>query len=199
MSKLIKRINSKIFDFYFKNQFRFRKRFFLERSKANLIGSPIIKQPSLFIGDGTINFGDLVQLGYYPSPYFFSGYSHLEARNKESQINFGNDIIINNNLVIIAEKNVSICNNVLIGTNVEIYDSDFHSVLKNRRGNKNHSISPVLIKENVWIGSNVKILKGVEIGENTVISNSSVVTKSFPSNVIIGGIPAKIISNIDND
>ena len=52
------------------------------------------------------------------------------------------------------------------------------------------------IKSNVWIGSNVKILKGVTIGKNSIISNSSVVTKDVPENVIVGGIPASIIKGI---
>ena len=175
----------------------FRKRFYLNKSGAILNGTPIISQPTLFIGKGVINLGRNVQFGYYPSPFFFSGYSHIEARNEKALINFGNDIIINNNLVIIAEKEISIGNRVLVGTNVEIFDSDFHSILKNRLGNKDYGIAPVFIGDNVWIGSNVKILKGVEIGENSVISNSSVVTKSFPSNVVIGGIPAKIIKKIE--
>ena len=48
----------------------------------------------------------------------------------------------------------------------------------------------------MFVGNNVSILKGVTIGENSVIANGSVVTKSFPANVIIGGNPAKIIRDL---
>ena len=54
----------------------------------------------------------------------------------------------------------------------------------------------VSIKDNVWIGSNVTILDGVTVGENSVIAAGAVVNKSFPNNVIIGGIPAEIIKRI---
>ncbi|MEQ4679649.1 hypothetical protein ABN069_14010 [Providencia rettgeri] len=47
--------------------------------------------------------------------------------------------------------------------------------------------------ENVWISDNVKILSGVTLGNNIVVAANSVVINDFPSNVIIGGIPAKIL------
>ena len=198
MFNLKRKIFISVLDYYIKNRLKYKIAYFSNKSNAKIEGTPIIKQPSLMIGKGKISYGKNVQLGYYPSPFFYSGYSHIEARTENSLINFGDNININNNLVIIAEKEVKFSNNILIGSNVEIYDSDFHTVSINRWGNKNYKVASVLINDNVWIGSNVKILKGVEIGFNTVISNSSVVTKSFPENVIVGGIPAKIIKKIEN-
>ena len=76
---------------------------------------------------------------------------------------------------------------------MEIIDSAFHSIETNSRMSNIYKSHKVVIKRNVFIGSNVKILKGVTIGENTVIANGSIVTKSLPANVIAGGNPAKII------
>ena len=56
---------------------------------------------------------------------------------------------------------------------------------------------PIIIGDNVWIGTRVIILPGVEIGENSIIGAGSVVTKSFPANSVIGGVPAKIIKERD--
>ena len=53
-----------------------------------------------------------------------------------------------------------------------------------------------VISENVFIGDNVTILKGVTIGVNSVIGNGSIVTKSIPDNVIAAGNPARVIRNI---
>jgi acetyltransferase-like isoleucine patch superfamily enzyme len=54
----------------------------------------------------------------------------------------------------------------------------------------------VKIGKNCWIGNGVTILAGVELGDNVTIGANSVVTKSFPSNVVIGGVPAKILKEI---
>jgi acetyltransferase-like isoleucine patch superfamily enzyme len=168
---------------------------YLSQPETQVIGSPIVLQPVEYRGLGTIRFGDKVQLGYSPSPFFYDGNVYLEVRSKEARIVFGNKIYCNNNLKVICERSsVTIGDNVLIGTNVEIIDSDFHELDPLKRNSGNHICMPVDIKQNVFIGSNSRIMKGVTIGENTVVANSSVVTKSFPENVVIGGNPAKIIS-----
>lgn len=58
---------------------------------------------------------------------------------------------------------------------------------------------PVKIGDNVWFGTNVIILPEVSIGNNVVVGAGSVVTKSFPDNVIIAGNPAKVIKNLNED
>lgn len=167
---------------------------------ANISGTPTINQPSIFVGEGKISFGRNVWLGYFPSPKFYSGSIHIEARKSTATISFGNNIYINNNFTIVAEaSSISIGDDVLIGTDVEIIDSDFHGLHPNERNTGVHQAEPINIGRNVFIGSNVCIIKGVSIGENSVIANGSVVTTSFPANVIIGGNPAKIIRHFNND
>jgi maltose O-acetyltransferase len=195
MQYLKKKLYKKLLKFFFFNRNNFRLFFYEKKSENHFTGNPKIIQPVLFLGKGKISFGINNQIGYFPSPYFFSGYCHIEARTTSSKILLGNNITVNNNLVLIAEKEINIDDNVIIGTNVEIIDSDFHNTSRERQG-RNHKSSSVKIKSNVWIGSNVKILKGVTIGENSIISNSSVVTKDVPKNVIVGGIPALIIKEI---
>ena len=85
---------------------------------------------------------------------------------------------------------------MFVGTNVEIIDSDFHNLDPNLRNSGNHKCKPVKIGRNVFVGSNVKILKGVTIGENSVIANGSVVVKDIPANVIVAGNPASVIKEI---
>lgn len=58
-------------------------------------------------------------------------------------------------------------------------------------------LGKIKIGNNVFIGFNSLILPGVEIGDNTVIAAGSVVTKSFKGNVVIGGVPAKVIKDLD--
>ncbi len=160
--------------------------------KANFI------QPVLLAGKGTIVFGQDVYLGTEQSPFFYSGYCFLDARNNDAIISMGDRVWSNNNLTILSlEAGVFIGNDTIIGSNVEIYDSDFHNTdpeLRKKPGAANSK--RVEIGENVWIGSNVKILKGVQIGANSIIANNSIVTKNVPKNSIWGGVPAKFLKNL---
>lgn len=169
-------------------------------NNKRISGQPTINQPTIIIGEGSIVFGKNVWLGYFPSPKFYSGSIHIEARKVDSKIVFGNNIYVNNNFTIVAEaSSITIGDDVLIGTNVEIIDSDFHGLHPSERNTGTHQAAAVVIERNVFIGSNVCIIKGVKIGENSVVANGSVVTTSFPANVIIGGNPAKIIRYFDDD
>lgn len=65
---------------------------------------------------------------------------------------------------------------------------------------KNRNIfihKPVIIGDNCWFGNSVTVLPGVTIGNNVTVGANSVVTKSFPDNVVIAGCPAKIIKTLD--
>ena len=53
--------------------------------------------------------------------------------------------------------------------------------------------APVVLEQNVWLGEGVRVLKGVTIGENTVVGAGSVVSRSLPANVIAAGNPARMI------
>lgn len=115
-------------------------------------------------------------------------------------------IIVGNNTgisgaAICAAKSVSIGNDCLLGANITITDYDFHSVKPNgRRYNTNFNdigCKPVVIEDNVWLGMNTTVLKGVTIGENSIIAAGSVVTKSVPSDCIAGGNPARVIKKLN--
>ena len=65
-----------------------------------------------------------------------------------------------------------------------------------RKEKANGEIGKVIIGRNVWIGNNVVILKNTGIGDNTIIAAGAVVSGEFPANVIVGGVPAKIIKSL---
>lgn len=92
---------------------------------------------------------------------------------------------------IFCFSSITIKNNVRCGANTMIFDGDAH--LSDPR---TPSPRPVIIGNNVWLGANVIILKGVTIGDNTIIGAGSVVSKSIPENVIACGNPCKIIRTI---
>ena len=93
--------------------------------------------------------------------------------------------------VIGCHKSIKFGNNIKCGANTLITDGDWH--LEDLRSGVPTN---VLIKDNVWLGVNVTILKGVTIGENSLIGAGSIVTKSIPPNVIAAGNPCKVIKHI---
>src|SRR5690606_1472373 len=101
-----------------------------------------------------------------------------------------------NGVHIDARHLVSIGENVRIAPYTIILDSDFHDV-------KDHFSDgpayPVYIEDNVWIATRATILKGVRIGEGSVVAAGAVVTKDIPPYSIAAGIPAKVIKRIDRN
>ncbi|MBZ5583962.1 MAG: hypothetical protein LAQ30_17475 [Acidobacteriia bacterium] len=90
----------------------------------------------------------------------------------------------------------------MLGANVTIVDTDFHSLNPYKRamkGSEEYASEPVVIGKRVFIGTAVTILKGVTIGDNTVIGAGSVVTKSLPGNVIAAGNPCRPIKTLSHE
>jgi acetyltransferase-like isoleucine patch superfamily enzyme len=193
INKVCWRLKEKVIEIFFQ-----KLRVFFYSLLSNIKVNAKKNQPVLVSGKGKLNIGKSVTFGVKESPYFYSGYTYLEARREESYIQIGDNCFINNNAKIISDgKKIIIGSNCLIGTNLEILDSDFHDLNPATRfGGKNIIKKDVIIENNVFIGNNVTILKGVVIGENSVIGNYSVVTKSIPKNVIAAGNTAKIIKSL---
>ena len=113
-----------------------------------------------------------------------------------SNVSLGKNFYANFNLVLVDDGRIIIGDNVMIGPNVTIATA-LHSLnAEERNSEKNQRNLPVAIGNNVWIASNVTILPGVTIGDNAVIAAGAVVTKDVPNNVLVGGVPAKIMKKI---
>lgn len=177
--------------------FKIRCSRFKALSNASVVGSPIILQPTLLIGAGVIKFDDGVRVGWYPSPNFFDGSSYIEARNKTAIVEIGSGAIINNNFTLICDiSSIKIGKNTLIGSNVTILDSDFHSIApESRKVNGMQKFAPIVIGENVFIGDRVIILKGVKIGNDSVVAAGSIVIKDVPERSVVAGNPARIVKS----
>lgn len=156
-----------------------------------------INQRITIQGRGRVEVGVNTWLGVYPSPGFNRGEFYVEARNETAQIIIGNNVVINNNCTIIADKNsIEIGDFTLIGPNFFCVDSDFHSLDPLQRLTSNYTCQSVKIGKNVFIGAQVMVLKGVSIGDDAVIAAGSIVVNDVPSGVIFGGNPAKFICDL---
>jgi maltose O-acetyltransferase len=172
--------------------------FFKIASTCKVEGNPYIDIPTIFLGKGSIRIKTSATIGIRSAPGIFNAYNHIEARDTGSSILIDNGTILGNNLVIIAETtHIKIGKNVLIGQNVTITDSDFHSTepIRRAKGDSGRQLR-VEIGNNAWIGSGATILKGVRIGENSVVGANSVVTKNVEENIVVAGTPAKLIRRV---
>jgi maltose O-acetyltransferase len=174
-----------------------RVRFYRFLSNQDL-PKKVFVQPVVAIGAGTIKIEYGVRIGYWPSPHFLSTISYIEARNATSIISIGENTRISNGFVAIAENGrIAIGRHCLIGARCEIYDSDFHALSAiDRMSGHGNSCYDVEIGDWVFMGSNVRVLKGVTIGTGSVIANSAVVTRDIPPNCVAAGVPAKVIRNL---
>lgn len=144
--------------------------------------------------------------------FYCSSGKHLNplCRNIQANITINKNAIlcIGNNVgmsspTIWAHISITIGNNVMLGANVTIMDSDAHSLnYKERRiltldKSKKHD-KPIVIEDDVFIGMNSIILKGVTIGARSIIGAGSVVTESIPADCIVAGNPAKIIRTLNH-
>jgi len=95
---------------------------------------------------------------------------------------------INRGARIVCNLKITIGANVAIAEGVQIRDSDEHSV-----GTAGGYCAPVQIGDNVWIGANALILKGVTIGPGAVVAAGAVVTRNVPARCVVAGVPARVI------
>jgi len=132
------------------------------------------------------------------------------AIGEKGSCSVGNFTLMNGALVM-AENRIEIGSHCLISWNVGIADSDFHPLepaqrlidaqalapfFADRPPRPALETAPVKISDNVWIGMNAIILKGVSIGENSVVAAGAVVSKSVPPNTVVAGNPAKIVRHL---
>jgi len=120
----------------------------------------------------------------------------IKALSPNSIIKFGTNLGVSG--ATISGENITIGNNVLIGSGVLITDSDAHPIHpKLRNDHRFIKTKRIIIEDDVFIGARSIILKGVTIGEGSVIGAGSVVSKDIPKMSIAAGNPAKVIKAIN--
>lgn len=110
-------------------------------------------------------------------------------------ISLGKRIFINSGCKFQDQGGVSIGDDGLIGHNTVLATLN-HDLDPRCRADMHPD--PIVIGRNVWIGSNVTVLPGVSIGDNSVVAAASVVTKDVPENSIVVGSPARVVRSLDD-
>ena len=156
----------------------------------------IINPEHMFLGDN-INIGPgslLIAIKEYPGSFAKHPEKELVNHNFTPIISIGNRVTATANLHIAAHSEITIEDDVLFASNINITDAlhGYEHATEAYKYQPLFRIAPILIGEGCWIGQNVVVLPGVTIGKYSIVGANSVVTKSIPAHCIAVGAPARI-------
>ena len=113
-------------------------------------------------------------------------------------ISIGSGTYINSNITFVDDYKITIGEGCLIAPNVTLCTTG-HPVHPKLRQNGAMYSYPITIGNHVWIGSNVVVMPGITIGDNSVVGAGSIVTKDIPANVVAFGNPCRVIREITDE
>lgn len=155
--------------------------------------------PNIRVGrnGGKLIIGEGVMFNSYCNTSWYSKTEISVADN--AVVSIGNHTGLNGVLLYCRER-ITIGDYVNIGGGTRVYDTNFHPIdwklRRDKTMNTQGTTAPVVIEDDVFIGTNCIIGKGIHIGARSVIAAGSVVVKDVPADSIVGGNPAKIIKQI---
>lgn len=161
-------------------------------------------------GSGVVNIGDNLRFssGDGINPISRNIRGEILVQYKDSVIEIGDNVGISS-ACIRSVNHITIGNNVNIGGDCLIIDTDAHPhdylqrryEYRRKTGKEEYAklipSAPITIGDDVWIGARCQILKGVSIGERSIIAAGSIVTRDIPADVVAGGNPCKVIRKIN--
>ncbi|WP_158027276.1 acyltransferase [Labilibacter marinus] len=141
---------------------------------------------SISIGDGSFFVSSK-----WASPHSISNQCSFVTLNDKARIKIGKNVG-GTSATITSAVDITIGDNVLLGVNTNVMDTDWHHSDPDKR-HTSPTPKSVIIENNVFIGTNSVVLKGVKIGRNSIIGANSVVYGNIPENCIAIGNPCKVI------
>ena len=148
----------------------------------------------LLSGPG-IHIGAYSQLQpHKAAPIHLSSWPHAEL---PPQISIGDYCSIGPGVQLVAAQRIELGTGCLLAADVYITDADWHEPY--HRVFPPGPAAPVVIGANVWLGHGAKVLKGVSIGDNSIVGAGAVVTRDIPANSVTAGNPARVIRTLDGE
>jgi acetyltransferase-like isoleucine patch superfamily enzyme len=182
---------------------RYLSNFFIRepyfRYRCESVGESLSLQGAVpqILGNGRIVVGNHVTIG---NQHTWDLAFNITGR---PELVIGDRVSLNFRCMLSVSKSIRIGDDTMVAGNVQIFDNVSHPVsparrLRHERINPDETAS-VVIGKNCWIGVNSIILRGVTIGDNSIVAAGSVVTKSVPPNTIVAGNPAVPVKTFPDD
>lgn len=168
------------------------------KNKTNIIGrnSILYYRSKIYNKGGIVEIGSNTTIGGgVPSHVGMPFYTTIFIDNSMAKVKIGDNCRING-AYIHSKKYIYIGNNCVISNNVNIVDSNGHETISDDRTKNRDSAENIIIGNNVWIGVNAVILKGTEIGDNSVIAAGSIVKGKYPKNSMISNGIAIVVKKL---
>lgn len=167
----------------------------LLRSQCESVGAAFRMEQLPYVwGTGRIVIGDGVRLSGKSSISF-----HHAGRGVP-ELCIGDGSFLGHDCSLAIASSIAIGRHVLVAGGARISDYDGHPVeaASRRAGDPTppDAIRPVVIEDDVWIGADARILKGVRIGARSIVGSGAVVTRSVPPDVVVAGNPARIVRKL---
>ena len=120
--------------------------------------------------------------------------TEIYCEDDNLKLEIGHDTYISaSHLAITEGRTLSIGNNCMLADHIQIRTGDSHSIVSKDNGKRINPANNVRIGNHCWIGEGAKIMKGVQLEDDTIVSTGAIVTKSFPGSTLVGGVPARVI------
>ncbi len=185
-----------------KTQMSLFSRIILKVLKKNVL-SQLKKNPHSTIGNH-IRLGDFCNFSLYPNIKKVEFGAHINIRNycnilvgNDAELVLGNRFFMNNFCSINCLEKIEIGENTLFGEGVKLYDHNhqYSSEPEFRVEHQKFNTAPIKVGKNCWLGSNVTVLKGVTIGDNTIIGAGCLIYKDIPANSVVKLLAENIIES----
>jgi acetyltransferase-like isoleucine patch superfamily enzyme len=146
-------------------------------------------------GAGRIVVGDRVRLSGISTIAFGRG------GGTEPEFRIGDDTFIGHACAFSISSSIRIGRHCLLAGGVLIFDMDGHPLdAESRRAGDPtppEGMAPVIVEDDVWIGAQAMVLKGVTIGARSIVAAGAVVTKNVPPDAVVAGNPARVMKTLD--
>jgi len=160
-----------------------------------IFGVPILQKHR----GSRITFGDGLCLRSWPktNPLAPNHAVVFSTRRSDAVIKVGDDCGFTGSTIVAADR-IEIGDRVLLGANASIVDTDFHPLRPERRAEamNDGARAPIIISDDVFIGMDAIVLKGVTIGRGSVVGAGSVVVRDIPPGVVVAGNPARVVREL---